>query len=189
MKRLGFLIVCLATLLVAPMSALCAESTPLSIVLRSLHGNDGFKDAVVTLQGKVIQKVIVDINHDGKPDMVIHYKNGFRDYASGDMDADGKMDTWVNYYFTGVPWKIAEDYDRDGNPDYWIFLKNGVPYRWEQDRNGDTQVDIVTMLDEKTGKVVLQRLDDNFDGVLDKRSPQAGWTGLKPQALQQASTR
>jgi hypothetical protein len=130
------------------------------IQARDLDG-DGYKEARTLLKDGVIQRTWVDADLDGSPEMVIQYRNGRRDIATVDSNRDGTVDTWVHFYFTGAPWKVAEDYDGDGRADYWLYLRDGVVYKWEQDRNGDGKPDLKTV----EGR---QSFDDDFDGVFER---------------------
>lgn len=142
---------------------------------RDLDG-DGIKESQLIMEGGVIQQAVTDYDLDGVPEMVIQYKNGRRDVAFVDVDHDGSTDTWIFFYFTGVPWKVAEDYNGDGQPDYWLHLQNGEVYRWEQDRNGDGWPDVRTVAKS-------QVLDDDFDGIFERRMRGRSLSGLVPQKL------
>ena len=145
---------------------------------------DGFKEAEVIYAGNQISRMLVDYNHDGYPETVVYYKNGYRERAEQDADRDGMTNRWTYYYFTGVPWKVAEDFDRDGKADYWFYLKGGEIYKWEQDRNGDGRADLRTIyeIDEAgvTRTLVQQSYDDNFDGVFESLS---GITAARKEAM------
>lgn len=142
---------------------------------------DGYKEAEVFYGPEGIIRTLVDSNHDGRRETVIHYKDGHRDYAVQDSDGDRLTDRWISYYFTGVAWKIADDLNRDGKPDYWAYLKNGVIYKWEQDRNGDGKPDLRTTYepDGKTRVLVQQSSDDDLDGVFENYS---GITAARKEA-------
>ncbi len=135
---------------------------------------DGYKEAEIFYSGNEIVKTLVDYDHDGFIETVIYYKNGHREHAEQDINADGKTDNRIYYYFTGIPWKVAEDFNRDGKPDYWFYLKDGKIYKWEQDRNGDGKADLRTTygLDAtgNTRTLVQQSYDDDFDGIFDALS-------------------
>jgi hypothetical protein len=142
-------------------------------VRRDFDG-DGYHEALVTYDGKLIKAVSLDTDDDGKPEVVIHYKGGLRERAVADMDHDGVSDTWVSYYFTGEPWKVARDRNGDGRPDYWEYLRQGILYKWEADRNFDGKADEQTVIATEGhrggegGKEFAKKWYDNdFDGRYD----------------------
>ncbi len=135
---------------------------PLADIKRDLN-QDGYKEGQIIYSGKQIVRAYIDSDADGVADTVMHYKNGNRDSAVKDSDGDGYTDTWIWYYFTGVPWKIAEDGNRDGVADYWLYFKNGVAYKWELDRNYDGRADVQTLMGEGL-KITRQLTDDDYDG-------------------------
>ena len=155
---------------------------------------DGYKEAVMVYEDGRIARSFLDMNADGKIDMVVSYKNGYRDHAEKDADADGRTDTWVSYYFTGVPWKVAEDMNRDGAADYWTYLKDGRIYKWELDRNLDGKPDVTTDLVQGPGgqtqtlvRIHRQMADDDFDGVYERmQGAHPGRIAALPQSLAEA---
>lgn len=147
---------------------------------------DGYKEAEVFYSGNEIVKTLIDTDHNRYMETTIYYKNNYRNHAEQDMNQDGLTDRWIYYYFTGVPWKIAEDISQDGKgkPNYWFYLKDGQIYKWEQDRNGDGRPDIRTIYqtnkDNKTRILSQQEYDDNFDGVFESFS---GITVARKEAM------
>lgn len=150
--------------------------------------HDGYKEGYLVFEGKQITKAYVDANKDLKVDTVIYYKNGNRDRAEKDSDQDGVVDTWTSYYFTGVPWKIAEDGNRDGAPDYWVYFKNGQAYKWELDRNFDGKADVQTLMDGSL-KITRQLTDDDFDGFYEHMKSRLASAHLYPQSIAEALLR
>lgn len=142
-------------------------------VRRDFDG-DGYREALVTYEGKMIKTVSLDTDDDGKSEVLIHYKHGLREQAIADMDHDGTPDTWVSYYFTGEPWKVARDRNGDGRPDHWEYLRQGILYKWETDRNFDGKADEQTVISTNDhrggegGKEFAKKWYDNdFDGRYD----------------------
>lgn len=143
---------------------------------RDLTGS-GFKNALACYdEHKMLVKVMVDDHLSGKYTTTVYYKNGYRDRAEKDTDGDGRVDTWIKYYFTGQPWVIARDTNGDGKPDYWRHYKNGFLYKKERDRNYDGRVDLIISYEGKvdmqyTGdlpKEYERKEDNDFDGVFEK---------------------
>ncbi len=149
---------------------------------------DGYKEGQVIYDGKQIVRAYIDSDMDGSVDTVIHYKNGNRDRAEKDSDGDGYVDTWISYYFTGVPWKIAEDFNRDGVADYWVYFKNGLAYKWELDRNVDGRADVQTLMGESF-KITRQLTDDDYDGFYEHMTGRAASAHLYPQSMAEALLR
>lgn len=161
---------------------------------KDLDGN-GFKEAIAYYdENKVLMKLQVDEDIDGKYETTVHYKNGFRHTGEKDTDRNGKVDTWIQYYFTGLPWIIARDRNQDGKQDYWRYLKNGFVYKKERDRNYDGKVDLVVSYEGKSDlrydeydepKEFERKEDNDYDGVfekVEKRSLQVSESGIDPSA-------
>lgn len=137
---------------------------------------DGYQETQIFYDGKIIEKALMDENHDKKPDGTIWYKNGFRDKGERDINFDGKADTWIKYYMTGIPWIIARDKNSDGKADYWKHIKNGFIYKREWDRNFDGKPDVRMLIPGKadlrevgeTKQILTKQFDDDFDGVFEK---------------------
>jgi hypothetical protein len=84
----------------------------------------------------------VDINHDGKVDLVTYYdKEGRVAKEELDLDFDGKFDETVLYELGKVVRKL---YDRngDGKPDVWAYYEGGKLVRIERDSKFRGFVDI-----------------------------------------------
>jgi hypothetical protein len=179
MKNLILIVIFAVVFFAVPLSSLDAYVAQEG-VWRDLD-RDGYTESLVFYEGKLVRKILVDTNHDGKLESVIFYKNGYRDRAERDLDLDGRADFWVNYYFTGAPWKIAKDRNGDGAPDTWEYIKDGMIYKWELDRNFDGKADIRIAYDlphlvsaKASGKEILKQLHDNdFDGVFEEVSVSA----------------
>ena len=159
-----------------------------------LDGN-GFKEAMAYYdENKALSRLQVDGDIDGKYETTVYYKNGFRETAEKDSDRDGKPDTWIKYYFIGLPWIISRDRNRDGAPDYWRYLKNGFVYKKERDRNFDGKVDLAISyegkpdlrFDEDEEAKEFERKEDNdYDGVfekVEKRKLEVSDSGIDPSA-------
>lgn len=152
---------------------------PGNIVTRKADlDGDGWKEATIRLVDDKVLDVTLDKDNDGRPDTVVYYREGFRDYAEIDSDFDGRTDTNVRYYFTGVPALISTDTNGDGQPDRWKYLKNGFVYKRESDRNLDGQPDhrlifeVGSDLRPTAGgekeQAFERQSDDDYNGVFEK---------------------
>jgi hypothetical protein len=159
---------------------LCVLASPLSAdetagKKADLDG-DGYNEARLFYDGKLIAKALIDMNGDGKADGTILYRNGFRESAERDANLDGKVDTWIKYYITGVPWIIARDKNGDGKPDYWKYMKLGFVYKREWDRNFDGKPDARVIIPGKADlrekdesvQAMEKHFDEDFDGRFEK---------------------
>jgi hypothetical protein len=163
---------------------------------------DGYKEAEVYFEGPKVVLALLDRNDDKKIDGTIHYRDGFREYAEIDADYDGRVETWVQYYFTGLPSLIRTDKDGDGSPDSWRHFQNGFIYKKEWDRNGDgapdyrilTEADADFRGDLDRFRTVEKQYDNDFDGTFDrtvrvkKKMPPAR-VGLEAGAYREVFTR
>ena len=138
---------------------------------------DGTNESVIHFgDDKKIIKVVMDKNHDGQTDGQVNYRDGFRDFAEIDSNFDGRVDTMIMYYFTGVPAVISNDRSADGKPDRWTYFKNGVIYKREWDRNFDGAADyrILFSTEDRQGEgaarmqSIVKQYDNDYDGVFEK---------------------
>jgi hypothetical protein len=84
----------------------------------------------------------VDLNHDGKIDMVTYYDdNGSQTVLEEiDGDWDGKFD-FTAYYNQGKRVRDEFDMNFDSRVDVWKYYEDGKLVRIEKDRNNDGRVD------------------------------------------------
>ena len=83
----------------------------------------------------------VDLNHDGKMDIIYTYGPGGTLMAEDfDLDFDGKFDERI-YYQDGKKVRMERDMDGDGRHDYVEFFEGGKLVRVERDSNGDGKAD------------------------------------------------
>jgi hypothetical protein len=84
----------------------------------------------------------VDLNHDGKVDLVSYYddKGAQITMDEADADFDGKFDV-TRYFVNGK--KVREELDTnfDQKPDVWQYFEDEKLVRQERDTNGDGKVD------------------------------------------------
>ena len=84
----------------------------------------------------------VDLNHDGKIDLVYYYddKGATLTLDEADTDFDGKFDM-TRYYANGKVVREELDTNFDGKPDVWKYFEDEKLVRQERDTNGDGKVD------------------------------------------------
>jgi hypothetical protein len=83
----------------------------------------------------------VDLNHDGKVDLVYYYDDkGVVSMDQADTDFDGKFDMTV-YYANGKKVRMEFDTNFDGRPDVWKYFEDEKLVRQERDTNNDGKVD------------------------------------------------
>lgn len=111
------------------------------------------------------EAVPVDVNGDGKPDVITVFEGGRKVCEWLDFNFDGVCDTWVYFTPSGQVRRREVDYDRDGRIDEttnfagdriqdrqrattlagkidtWQYFKHGQLTRAERDTNGDGIVD------------------------------------------------
>jgi hypothetical protein len=84
----------------------------------------------------------VDLNHDGKIDIVYYYddKGSQATLEEFDLDFDGKFDMTV-YYVNGKKVREEIDTNYDQRPDVWKYFEDEKLVRQERDTNNDGKVD------------------------------------------------
>ncbi len=137
----------------------------------------------------------VDVNRDGRPDIVHVMKNGREACRIVDLNFDGAVDVYIYYDEKGTERRREADFDRDGRPDQvsiyqggaltenqretnyddkidtWDFYQGGVLVRRERDSDGDAIVDQWwTFYDPARPKCATVASDRNADGKPDAES-------------------
>jgi len=84
----------------------------------------------------------VDLNHDGKIDVVQYYdENGNQmTLEEADLDFDGQFDVTI-YYVNGKKVRKEEDTNLDKKPDVWTFYEDDKIVRIERDTDYNGKVD------------------------------------------------
>ncbi len=122
----------------------------------------------------------VDLNHDGKIDMVYYYdETGAQPTLEEfDLDFDGKFDV-TTYYVGGKKVRKEEDTNLDGRPDVWTYLEDEKIVRVERDTDYNGKVDEWQYYEG--GKLDRIGYDTTGTGRLDKwdRAPE-GEPGQQP---------
>lgn len=136
---------------------------------------DGFAESQIFYRAdRKIEKIQLYSAHSLKQVGVVYYQDGIRSRAEFDRMGGDRTDMWISYTTTGEPYVIAEDrIGQSGRPNYWAYFQNNKVFMWKQDRNGDGNPDLVTILRygaDSRPIVVKQMLDDNYDGHFSKVS-------------------
>src|SRR4051812_4783362 len=84
----------------------------------------------------------VDLNHDGKLDLVTYYDDtgNIIEMEEADLDLDGKFDS-IYYYSQGKKVREESDMNFDQRPDIWKYFEDEKLVRIERDTNNDGRVD------------------------------------------------
>jgi hypothetical protein len=84
----------------------------------------------------------VDLNHDGKIDLVSYYDEKGAQLAmeEADLDFDGQFDV-TSYYVAGKRVRKEEDTNFDKRPDVWTYYEDDKIVRIERDTDGNGKVD------------------------------------------------
>ena len=103
---------------------------------------DGRPDVITHFSGDVMVREVIDADFDGDPDWVDFYESGKRVRSEWDTDFDGRPDLF-KYYDRGQIERIEQDSQlpRDGQIDYWEYYENGVMQRAGRDVDGDGKID------------------------------------------------
>ena len=161
--------------------------------LKRPEGPLGRIDERARCDAKEGREVLVDLNHDGVPDVRKVYKTVNDDEVmvcrEADLNFDGTKDMFVFYddsgqiirdecdldfdkridiiatYAKGQVVKKELDTNSDGLVDRVRYLQNDMPIRSEGDRDGDGRVDIWEYF--AGGKLVRVGTDDDGDGKAD----------------------
>lgn len=111
----------------------------------------------------------LDINWDGKVDIVRHYDGqGRLAQETMDLDFDGRPDQ-ETFYENGLLLRKERDTDFDGKVDLWLFVEDGKLAREERDTNQDGKAD--SWEQWQNGRVTRIGKDDDGDGKVDSWVP------------------
>ncbi|HXU79891.1 MAG TPA: hypothetical protein VN914_00730 [Polyangia bacterium] len=124
----------------------------------------------------------VDLNHDGKIDIVYHYDQaGVLTFEEFDIDFDGRFETWT-YYQGGQKVREDRDMDYDGRPELSEYYESGRKVRAERDTNRDGRIDEWEYYEN--GKLDRIGYDTTGSGRADKwdRAPEDSTAGSTSNA-------
>jgi hypothetical protein len=108
----------------------------------------------------------VDINGDGKPD-IIHVKSGGREVCRiVDLNLDGAVDAFIYYDDKGAERRRESDFDRDGRADEIAIYENGQIKLKLRETNFDNKLD--TWDYYENGRLMRRERDSDGDGIIDQ---------------------
>jgi len=87
-----------------------------------------------------LEKQVVDLDFDGKPDVIIYFEKGQMVRKESAFGFDGKA-TEIAYYEKGKLVRKEKDLNGDGKIDYWEYWENGEIDRIGIDTDGCGKVD------------------------------------------------
>ncbi len=108
----------------------------------------------------------VDVNGDGRPDLVRVFQGTVESCRSVDLDFDGSVDVWVYNDPTGKMRRREADFDRDGGIDEIALFRGGELMERHQATTFRRQLDTWHFFE--AGKLVRSIRDSNGDGVIDQ---------------------
>lgn len=88
----------------------------------------------------------IDVNGDGKPDVVEVSSRGVLVCKASDLNFDGGFDVYTYFDAGGAPVRVERDLDFDQKPDQILFKNSGADVFCTEvvDRDGDGSVDSFT---------------------------------------------
>ena len=124
--------------------------------------------------GNSSEAVKVDVNGDGKPDIIHVMKGGKEVCRIVDLNMDGAVDTFIYYDDQGRERRRESDFDRDGRADEITISENGQIKLKMRETNFDNKID--TWDYYENGRLVKRERDTDGDGIIDQ-----WWTFNNPQ--------
>lgn len=108
----------------------------------------------------------VDVNGDGKPD-IIHVMSGGKEVCRiVDLNMDGAVDAFIYYDDQGRERRRESDFDRDGRADEIAIFEGGQLKLKMRETNFDNKID--TWDHYEGGRLVKRERDSDGDGVVDQ---------------------
>lgn len=108
----------------------------------------------------------VDVNNDGRPDIVHVMKDGREACRIVDLNFDGAVDVYIYYDEKGQERRREADFDRDGRPDQITTLKDGQIVENDRETNFDDKID--TWDYYANGALARRERDSDGDGIIDQ---------------------
>ncbi len=129
--------------------------------------NDGRPDIVHRLNGSKRVCSEIDMNFDGKPDLLRFYEDDGKTVAfeQHDFDFDGRIDD-QGYFQNGALARKELDTNFDGLVDTWMWCKGPLVERAERARRKPGRVD--TWEAYQNGLLAEVEYDENNDGEVEK---------------------
>ncbi len=132
--------------------------------------------------GSAADAVKVDVNGDGKPDIIHVMKGGKEACRIVDLNMDGAYDVFIYYDEQGRERRREQDFDRDGRADEITVYENGQIKLKLRETNFDDKID--TWDYYENGRLVKRERDSDGDGVIDQ-----WWQFNNPQNAKCANRR
>jgi hypothetical protein len=108
----------------------------------------------------------VDVNGDGKPD-IIHVRQNSKELCRVvDLNLDGAIDAFIYYDAEGRERRRESDFDRDGRPDEIATYAKGQLVRKDRETNFDDKLD--TWDHYANDRLVRRERDSDGDGIVDQ---------------------
>ena len=117
-----------------------------------------------TEAGLLVRKEI-DLNFDGKVDVIQIWKDGVMTQEQIDADFDGQME-WTDFYSAGERIRAEWDTQFDGQPDIIRHYEGGKLKKLEMDTDGDQTMDYWEYYED--GVMLRSGKDTTGDGTIDK---------------------
>lgn len=108
----------------------------------------------------------VDVNNDGRPDIVHVMKDGREACRIVDLNFDGAVDVYIYYDEKGQERRREADFDRDGRPDQISILKDGQLVENQRETNFDDKID--TWDYYQNGVLLRRERDSDGDAIIDQ---------------------
>jgi hypothetical protein len=108
----------------------------------------------------------VDVNGDGKPDIIHVMKAGKEVCRIVDLNMDGSIDAFIYYDDQGRERRRESDFDRDGRADEIAIFEGGVLKLKMRETNFDNKLD--TWDYYEGGRLVRRERDSDGDGIIDQ---------------------
>lgn len=108
----------------------------------------------------------VDVNNDGRPDIVHVMKDGREACRIVDLNFDGAVDVYIYYDEKGQERRREADFDRDGRPDQITILKDGQVIEHDRETNFDDKID--TWDYYQNGVLARRERDSDGDAIIDQ---------------------